>query len=74
MNKFSIKQSVTVDIPESFRRDIQELCDIVERESSIDVTDVLSLILEANPDEKQWNNWDNSIVINFVEDNVLGGR
>lgn len=75
MSKFSIKQSVTVDIPESFRRDIQELCDTVEMDNSrVDILDVLNLILEANPEEKQWHTWDNSIIINFVEDDVTKGR
>lgn len=75
MNKFFVRQSVTVDIPESFRKEIQELCDAVEMDKSrVDILDVLNLILEANPEEKQWRNWDNSIIINFVEDDVTKGR
>ena len=75
MSKFSVRQSVIIDVPESFRKEIMELCDVVEMDSSkVDILDVLNLILEANPEENRWNNWDNSIVVNFVEDDVTKGR
>ena len=68
MNKFVVKSCVTVSIPESFRKDLQNLTYAVERNSSVDITDVLNAILESNPEEKSWSTWDNLITVNFVDE------
>lgn len=68
MSKFKVRNCVTVDIPESFRRDLQDLCDEVEADGIINIEDVISLILEANPNSLRWSNSDESLIINFIEE------
>lgn len=67
MSKFRAKSCITVDIPESFRRDLQDLCDEVEADGIANIEDVISLILEANPKSLRWSNSDESLIINFIE-------
>lgn len=68
MSKFKVRNCVTVNIPESFRRDLQDLCDEVEADGIINIEDVISLILEANPNSLRWSNSDESLIINFIEE------
>lgn len=68
MSKFRTKSCITVDIPESFRRDLQDLCDEVEADGIVNIEDVISLILEANPKSLRWSNSDESLIINFIEE------
>lgn len=68
MSKFKVRTCVTVDIPESFRRDLQDLCDEVEADGIANIEDVISLILEANPKSLRWSNSDESLIINFIEE------
>lgn len=68
MSKFKVRNCVTVDIPKSFRRDLQDLCDEVEADGIINIEDVISLILEANPNSLRWSNSDESLIINFIEE------
>lgn len=68
MSKFKVRSCFTVDIPESFRRDLQDLCDEVEADGIINIEDVISLILEANPKSLRWSNSDESLIINFIEE------
>jgi len=67
MSKFRVKTCITVNIPESFRRDLQDLCDEVEGNDIIAIEDVLNLILEASPKASYFTNHDESIIINFIE-------
>ena len=68
MSKFKVRSCFTIDIPESFRRDLQDLCDEVEADGIINIEDVISLILEANPNSLRWSNSDESLIINFIEE------
>ena len=68
MSKFRTKNCVTVDIPESFRRDLQDLCEEVEADGIANIKDVISLILEANPRTLRWSNFDESLILNFIEE------
>jgi len=67
MSKFKVKTCITVNIPESFRKDLQDLCDEVEGNDIITIEDVINLILEANPRALYFANSDESLIINFVE-------
>lgn len=67
MSKFKVKTCITVNIPESFRRDLQDLCDEVEGNDTIAIEDVLNLILEASPRASYFANSDKSVIINFIE-------
>lgn len=69
MSKFKVRSCVTVDIPESFRRDLQDLCNEVEGwDSPANLDDVINLILEASPTALCWSNFDESLIINFIKE------
>ena len=68
MSKFKVKSCVTIDIPESFRKDLQDLCnEIEEYDDSIVLDDIISLILDAHPNDETATLWDGSLVVNFVK-------
>lgn len=68
MSKFKVKNCVTVDIPESFRKDLQDLCNEIEEcDDSIVLDDIISLILDAHPNDETATLWDGSLVVNFVK-------
>lgn len=68
MSKFKVKSCVTIDVPESFRKDLQDLCNEIEEcDDSIVLYDVISLILDAHPNGETATLWDGSLVVNFVK-------
>lgn len=74
MNKFSAEQvvTITVSVPESFRTDLQELADVIEGPMSPSspwtVADVIEVILESNPKETQWSNYDGNLIVKFEKE------
>lgn len=69
MSKFKAKNCITITIPESFRKDLQDLCNEVEDDSiGANLDDVINLILEASPTATSWTNFNESLVINFIEE------
>ena len=68
MNKFSIKTSATINVPESFRKDLLELCNMAEEDYRLDFCNIIDTIIEAPANEDKWCNHDSSIIINFYED------
>ena len=71
MSKFSIKQTTTINIPESFREDILELCSLIEGDG-LDFIATLEDILDAPANETEWRNLDGSVFINFYKDDKRG--
>lgn len=74
MSKFSATQVVTttVSVPESFRTDLQNLLDVIEGPMSPSspwtVMDVIDIILESNPKEVQWSNYDGNLIVKFEKE------
>lgn len=74
MSKFNAKQTVTtiVSVPESFRADLQNLLDVIEGPMSPSspwtITDVIDIILESNPKEVQWSNYDGNLIVKFEKE------
>lgn len=74
MSKFNAEKvvTITVSVPESFRTDLQELADVIEGpmspSSSWTVMDVLEVILESNPKETQWSNYDSNLIVKFEKE------
>ena len=71
MSKFKVKvkNCVTVNIPESFRKDLQDLCNEIEVcDDFIVLNDIIGLILDANPKASHWSNFDESLIINFIKE------
>lgn len=74
MSKFNAEKvvTITVSVPESFRTDLQELADVIEGpmspSSSWTVMDVLEVILESNPKETQWSNYDGNLIVKFEKE------
>lgn len=74
MSKFNAEKvvTITVSVPESFRTDLQELADVIEGpmspSSSWTVMDVLEVILESNPKETQWTNYDGNLIVKFEKE------
>ena len=71
MNKFSIKRTATINIPESFREDLLELCGLIE-DDGLDFIATLEDILDAPANETEWRNLDGSVFINFYKDDEKG--
>lgn len=70
MSKFKvkIKSCVTIDVPESFRKDLQDLCNEIEVcDDFIVLNDIIGLILDAHPNDETATLWDGSLVVNFVK-------
>jgi len=79
MSKFSAEQvvTITVSVPESFRKDLQELADVIEGPMSPfsswtvspwSVVDVLEVILDSNPKEEQWSNCGGNLIVKFEKE------
>ena len=68
MGKFSIKTCATVNIPESFRKDLLELCTMAEEDYRSDFCNLLDTMIEAPAHVDTWCNHDSSIAINFYKD------
>lgn len=68
MSKFSIKTCATINIPESFRKDLLELCVMAEEDYRLDFCNILDTIIEAPANVDTWCNHDSSIAINFYKD------
>lgn len=67
MSKFIVKTSTVISIPDSFRKEILDLNEEIERNSHAELIDVIDAIFCADPEDSSWEKYDGSIRVNFVK-------
>lgn len=67
MNKFIVKTSTVIYVPESFRRELWALSNEIERNSPASIEDVIDAFFQASPEDSSWEKYDGSVRVNFVK-------